>query len=68
MGYCSDLIVVLKLFMLAKKLLESQTCVTVSLFPYIIYKIWKGLQASTRNPASEYVQDISVRNELIKNS
>lgn len=50
--------------MLAKKLLEGQTCVTVSLFPYIIYNIWKGLQASMSNPASQYVQDIS-RKELI---
>ena len=38
-----DLHILLKPFMIAQKLLEGQTYVTISLVPYIIYKIRKGL-------------------------
>jgi len=36
--------------MVAQKLLEGQTYVTVSLVPYIIYKIRKGLQEAIDSP------------------
>ena len=39
-----DLHILLKPFMIAQKLLEGQTYVTISLVPYIVYKIRKALK------------------------
>jgi len=44
-----DLHILLKTFMIAQKLLEGQTYVTIILVPYIIYKIRKGLQEAMSN-------------------
>jgi hypothetical protein len=39
-----DLHILLKPFMIAQRLLEGEAYVTISLVPYIVYKIRKGLQ------------------------
>jgi uncharacterized protein YqjF (DUF2071 family) len=41
----SDTCAVLEPFMVVQKLLEGETYVTVSLIPYLIFKIRKGLQS-----------------------
>jgi hypothetical protein len=47
-----DLTILLKPFMVAQKLLEGQSYVTISLIPYMIYKIRKGLTAANTNQGS----------------
>ena len=52
--------ILLKPFMIAQKLLEGQTYVTISLVPYIIYKIRKGLQEAIDSPnATDYIRSIA---------
>jgi len=46
--------------MIAQKLLEGQTYVTISLVPYIIYKIRKCLQEAIDSQTStDYIQSIA---------
>ena len=46
--------------MIAQRLLEGQTCVTISLVPYIIDKISKGLQEAIGCPtAADYIRSIA---------
>ncbi len=45
----TDLKMLLQPFMLAQKLLEGQTYVTISLVPFVIYKMWKDLTNSVSN-------------------
>ncbi len=47
-----DLTILLKPFMVAQKLLEGESYVTISLIPYMIYKIRKGLTTANTNPDS----------------
>jgi hypothetical protein len=55
-----DLTILLKPFMVAQKLLEGESYVTISLIPYMIYKIRKGLTAANTNPGSSaQVQSIT---------
>jgi len=52
--------ILLKTFMIAQKLLEGQTYVTISLVPYIIYKIRKGLQEAIDSQTStDYIRRIA---------
>jgi hypothetical protein len=52
----ANLKVLLQPFMIAQRLLEGETYVTVSLIPYIIYKIRKGLTSAILNEhSSEHV-------------
>ena len=52
----ADLKVLLQPFMIAQRLLEGESYVTVSLIPYIIYKIRKGLTSAINNEhSSEHV-------------
>ena len=55
-----DLTVLLKPFMVAQKLLEGQSYVTISLIPYMIYKIRNGLTAANvAVESSPQVQSLS---------
>ena len=55
-----DLHILLKPFMIAQKLLEGQIYVTISLVPYIIYKIRKGLREAIDSITStEYIRSIA---------
>ena len=55
-----DLHILLKPLLIAQKLLEGQTYVTISLVPYIIYKIRKGLQeAIDSRTSTEYIRSIA---------
>ena len=55
-----DLRILLKPFMIAQKLLEGQTYVTISLVPYIIYKIRKGLrEAIDCRTSTKYIRSIA---------
>jgi len=46
--------------MIAQKLLEGQTYVTINLVPFIIYKIRKGLQEAIGSQTStEYIRSIA---------
>jgi hypothetical protein len=55
-----DLHILLKPFMIAQKLLDGQTYVTISLVHYIIYKIRKGLQEAIDSPTStDYIRRIA---------
>jgi len=55
-----DLTILLKSFMVAQKLLEGESYVTISLIPYMIYKIRKGLTTAHTNPGpSAQVQSIT---------
>jgi hypothetical protein len=47
-----DMTVLLKPFMIAQKLLEGESYVTISLIPYILYKIRNGLTLAANDPAS----------------
>lgn len=56
-----DLIVLLKPFMIAQKLLEGESYVTISLIPYMLYKIRSSLEAANVNPGSSaQVKSISL--------
>ena len=58
-----DLQILLKPFMIAQRLLEGQTYVTISLVPYIIYKIRKGLrEAIDSKTSTDYIRSIATRN------
>jgi len=52
--WCIDhaLHILLKPFMIARRLLEGRTYVTISFVPYIIYKIRKGLQEAIGCPTA----------------
>ena len=54
-----DLHCLLKPFMIAQKLLEGQAYVTISLVPYMIYKMQKCLQQAMNSEGSQYVRIIS---------
>jgi hypothetical protein len=55
-----DLAALLKPFMILQKMLEGHAYVTISLVPYVIYKMRKGLvEAFTSEVSSEYVKTIS---------
>ncbi len=52
----TNLKVLLQPFMIAQRLLEGEAYVTVSLIPYMIYKIRKGLQSAiTKGRSSQHV-------------
>jgi hypothetical protein len=56
----SDMAALLKPFMIAQRLLEGQSYVTISLIPYILHKIRTGLQTANLEPsASAQVQAVS---------
>jgi hypothetical protein len=58
----TDMIVVLKPFMIAQRLLEGQSYVTISLIPYMLYKIRNGLRIANVDPlSSPQVQTITTR-------
>ena len=58
----TDMTVVLKPFMIAQRLLEGQSYVTISLIPYMLYKIRNGLRIANVDPlSSPQVQTISAR-------
>jgi hypothetical protein len=48
----TDMVVVLKPFMIAQRLLEGQSYVTISLIPYMLYKIRNGLRIANVDPLS----------------
>jgi len=55
-----DLAALLKPFMILQKMLEGHAYVTISLVPYMIYKMRKGLvEAINSEASSEYVKTIS---------
>jgi hypothetical protein len=57
-----DLQVTLKPFMIAQKLLEGQSYATISLIPYLVYKVRKNLEALRDSPASSpHVMSIATR-------
>jgi hypothetical protein len=45
-----DLHILLKPFMIAQKFMEGEAYVTISLVPYMVYKIRKGLQQAMDSP------------------
>jgi hypothetical protein len=47
-----DMVALLKPFMVAQRLLEGQSYVTISLIPYMLYKIRSGLMAANADPTS----------------
>jgi hypothetical protein len=58
----TDMTVFLKPFMIAQRLLEGQSYVTISLIPYMLYKIRSGLRIANEDPLSSLkVQTISTR-------
>jgi hypothetical protein len=64
-----DLHLLLKPFMIAQRLLEGETYVTISLVPYMVYKIRKGLQQSIESPtSSEYIRSIAAEMMLVFNT
>ncbi len=55
-----DLHILLKPFMIAQRLLEGEAYVTISLVPYMVYKIRKGLQQAMESPNStDYIRNIA---------
>ncbi len=55
-----DLVALLKPFMILQKILEGHAYVPISLVPYMIYKMRKGLvEAINSEVSSEYVKTIS---------
>jgi hypothetical protein len=57
-----DLQAALKPFMIAQKLLEGQSYTTISLIPYLVYKVRKNLEALRDSPASSpHVLSIATR-------
>ena len=63
-----DLHALLKPFMIVQRLLEGQAYVTISLVPYMVYKMRKGLQYAIDSDASSmYVKSISREMLLIFN-
>jgi hypothetical protein len=54
------MVALLKPFMLAQRLLEGQSYITISLIPYMLYKIRSGLMAANADPmASQQVRSVS---------
>jgi hypothetical protein len=47
-----DMTALLKPFLIAQRLLEGQAYVTISLIPYMLYKIRNGLMAANADPMS----------------
>jgi hypothetical protein len=65
----NDLHILLKPFMIAQRLLEGQSHVTISLVPYMIYKTRKALvEAAERLTASHYIHSIAAEMLLIFNT
>jgi hypothetical protein len=63
-----DLHILLKPFMIAQRLLEGQSYVTISLVPYMINKTRKALvEAAERPTASHYIHSIAAEMLLIFN-
>jgi hypothetical protein len=55
--------------MIAQSLLEGEAYVTISLVPYMVYKIWKGLQQAMETPTSScYIKNIAAEMKLIFNT
>jgi len=55
-----DMVALLKPFMLAQRLLEGQSYITISLIPHMLYKIRSGLMAANLDPmASQQVRTVS---------
>ena len=53
--------------MIAQRLLEGQIYETISLVPYIVYKIRKGLQETIGSPSStDYIRSRSISAEMIQ--
>jgi hypothetical protein len=58
----ADLQTVLKPFMIAQKLLEGQSYATISLIPYLVYKVRKNLETLIDSPnSSPHVLSITTR-------
>jgi hypothetical protein len=65
----SDLHILLRPFMIAQKLMEGEAYVTISLIPYMIYKIRKGLQSAIKKlTASHYVRSIATEMLVVFNT
>jgi hypothetical protein len=57
---CSELQKLLEPFMIVQRLLEGQTYVTISLIPYVIFKLRKNLEELLNSPvSSDHVRAIS---------
>jgi hypothetical protein len=57
---CSELQKLLEPFMIVQRLLEGQTYVTISLIPYVIFKLRKNLEELLNSPmSSNHVRAIS---------
>jgi len=57
----ADLTALLKPFMIAQRLLEGQSYITISLIPFIIYKIRSGLTSINNNfDASPHVRSVTL--------
>jgi hypothetical protein len=55
--------------MIAQRLLEGEAYVTISLVPYMVYKVWKGLQQAIETPTSScYIKNIAAEMKLIFNT
>jgi hypothetical protein len=55
-----DMVALLKPFMIAQKLLEGESYITISLIPYMLYKIRNGLMTANADPmSSRQVRSIS---------
>jgi hypothetical protein len=62
----ADLQTTLKPFMLVQKLLEGQSCVTMSFIPYLIYKVRKNVASLFDNPTSSHHVHCNSRKMLEK--
>jgi len=64
-----DLHTLLKPFMIAQKLMEGEAYVTISLVPYMVYKVRKGLQQAMDSPTSSgYIRGIAAEMILVFNT
>jgi len=61
-GIVFDMTSLLQPFMIARRLLDGESYVMISVIPYIIYKIRKGLHQAVISPTSSLqVQELSTR-------
>ena len=64
-----DLHILLKPFMIAQRLLEGEAYVTISLVPYMVYKIRKRLQQAMESPTSTgYIRGIAAEMIVVFNT
>jgi hypothetical protein len=55
--------------MIAQRLLEGEAYVTISLVPYMVYKVQKGLQKAIETPTSSCcIKNIAAEMKLIFNT